>query len=99
MLLKEKCCSDVLTKKNTFQKNGILFIGSSSIRKWKTAEYFNYKSSIINRGFGGSHISDINYYFNTIILAYKPKIIVLYAGDNDTSVLDVNDEVVIPETK
>ena len=70
-------------KKNTFEKNGILFIGSSSIRKWKTAEYFNYKSSIINRGFGGSHISDINYYFNTIVLKYKPKIIVFYAGDND----------------
>ena len=43
-------------KKNTFETNGILFVGSSSIRKWKTAEYFNYKSSIINRGFGGSHI-------------------------------------------
>ena len=70
-------------KKNTFEKNGILFIGSSSIRKWKTAEYFSYKSSIINRGFGGSHISDINYYFNIILLKYKPKIIVFYAGDND----------------
>ena len=69
-------------KKNTFEKNGILFIGSSSIRKWKTSEYFNYKS-IINRGFGGSHISDINYYFNTIIFTYRPKIIVFYAGDND----------------
>ena len=30
-------------KKNTFEKNGILFVGSSSIRKWKTAEYFNFK--------------------------------------------------------
>ena len=70
-------------KKNTFEKNGILFVGSSSIRKWKTSEYFNYESSIINRGFGGSHISDINYYFNTIVYTYKPKIIVFYAGDND----------------
>ena len=70
-------------KKNTFKKNGILFVGSSSIRKWNTSDYFNYKASVINRGFGGSHISDINYYFNTIILAYKPKVIVLYAGDND----------------
>ena len=70
-------------KKNTFEKNGILFVGSSSIRKWKTSDYFNYKTSIINRGFGGAHISDINYYFNTVVSAYKPKIIVLYAGDND----------------
>ena len=80
-------------KKNTFGKNGILFIGSSSIRKWKTAEYFNYKSSIINRGFGGSHISDINYYFNTIVLKYKPKIIVFYAGDNDIAGKKVPEQV------
>ena len=69
-------------QKNTFTDNGILFIGSSSIRKWPTSKYFHFKS-IINRGFGGSHISDVNYYFTSIVEKYKPKIIVLYAGDND----------------
>ena len=69
-------------QKNTFTDNGTLFVGSSSIRKWPTSKYFNYKS-IINRGFGGSHISDVNYYFTSIVEKYKPKIIVLYAGDND----------------
>ena len=69
-------------QKNTHTDNGILFVGSSSIRKWPTSKYFNYKS-IINRGFGGSHISDVNYYFNSIVDKYIPKIIVLYAGDND----------------
>ena len=69
-------------QKNTFTDNGILFVGSSSIRKWPTAKYFNFKS-IINRGFGGSHISDVNYYFSSIVEKYRPKIIVLYAGDND----------------
>jgi len=69
-------------QKNTFTDNGILFVGSSSIRKWPTLKYFHYKT-IINRGFGGSHISDVNYYFSSIVEKYKPKIIVLYAGDND----------------
>ena len=69
-------------QKNTFTDNGILFIGSSSIRKWPTSKYFNFKS-IINRGFGGAHISDVNYYFSSIVEKYSPKIIVLYAGDND----------------
>ena len=69
-------------QKNTFINSGILFVGSSSIRKWPTSKYFNYKS-IINRGFGGSHISDVNYYFSSIVEKYRPKIIVLYAGDND----------------
>jgi len=69
-------------QKNTFTASGILFIGSSSIRKWPTSKYF-YNKSIINRGFGGSHISDVNHYFSSIVEKYKPKIIVLYAGDND----------------
>jgi len=69
-------------QKNTYVKNGILFVGSSSIRKWPTSNYFN-DLPIINRGFGGSHISDVNYYFNSIVRIYEPRIIVLYAGDND----------------
>ena len=60
----------------------IVFVGSSSIRKWPTAEYFP-DLPIINRGFGGSHISDVNYYVYETVLKYKPKIIVFYAGDND----------------
>jgi len=68
-------------QKNTYPKSCILFVGSSSIRKWPTARYFG-KFPIINRGFGGSHISDVNYYFNSIVAIYKPRIIVLYAGDN-----------------
>ena len=71
-------------QKNTYVKNGILFVGSSSIRKWPTSNYFN-DLPIINRGFGGSHISDVNYYFNSIALTYKPRAIVLYAGDNDVA--------------
>ena len=69
-------------QKNTDHKSGILFVGSSSIRKWATAEYFD-QLPILNRGFGGSHISDINYYFDSIVRIYNPEIIVLYAGDND----------------
>ena len=69
-------------QKNTYVENGILFLGSSSIRKWPTSNYFDYLP-IINRGFGGSHISDVNYYFKSIATIYKPRTIVLYAGDND----------------
>ena len=69
-------------QKNTYVENGILFLGSSSIRKWPTSNYFDYLP-IINRGFGGSHISDVNYYFKSISSIYKPRTIVLYAGDND----------------
>lgn len=61
----------------------ILFTGSSSIVMWKTlADDFEGKN-VINRGFGGSHNSDVIYYFDRIIKAYNPVRIVYYEGDND----------------
>jgi lysophospholipase L1-like esterase len=61
---------------------GILFVGSSSIRLWKLDEHFP-DLPVINRGFGGSQISDTLHFADRIILPYKPRIVVLYAGDND----------------
>jgi lysophospholipase L1-like esterase len=61
---------------------GILFVGSSSIRLWKSDESFPGRG-IINRGFGGSMIQDSIHYADKIVLPYKPETIVLYAGDND----------------
>jgi len=60
----------------------IVFVGSSSIRMWPTAESFP-NLPIINRGFGGSHISDVNHYVDRAVLTYRPRIVVFYAGDND----------------
>jgi hypothetical protein len=68
--------------KNTFASNAVLFVGSSSIRLWATRECFP-EFSVTNRGFGGSQISDVNYFAHRIVLPYKPKVIVFYAGDND----------------
>ena len=61
----------------------VLFIGSSSIQKWKDlAEDFPGKY-VLNRGFGGSRIADSTYYAGRIVVPYKPSMIVFYAGDND----------------
>ena len=62
--------------------NGILFVGSSSIRMWETDRFFP-DLGVINRGFGGSDINAVNYFFDSIVSCYTPSIIVLYAGDND----------------
>ncbi len=70
--------------KKEFPKMGeILFVGSSSIRGWRTLKIDFPAFYIINRGFGGSHLEDVNFYANQIIFPYKPKLIVLYAGEND----------------
>jgi len=68
--------------KNSFPEDAILFVGSSSIRFWETHQAFpDYP--VINRGFGGSHISDIQYYYDQVIGKYTPSVIVFYASDND----------------
>ena len=69
-------------KKNSQVENPVVFVGSSSIRKWYTAEYFP-DIPIVNRGFGGCHISDVIYFIDETVLKFKPKVIVFYAGDND----------------
>ena len=68
--------------KNSFPENAILFVGSSSVRFWSTATAFPDKP-IINRGFGGSEISDVIHFYEQVIKPYGPSKIFLYAGDND----------------
>jgi lysophospholipase L1-like esterase len=60
----------------------IVFVGSSSIRMWKSTEAFP-DLKVINRGFGGSQMADSVHYAERIILPYKPRIVVVFAGGND----------------
>jgi len=60
-----------------------LFVGSSTVRMWSTlAEDFK-PMPVIGRGVGGCQISDMVYYADRLVIPYKPKRIVFYAGDND----------------
>jgi lysophospholipase L1-like esterase len=70
-------------KKEFPNKKRVLFVGSSSIRGWRTLEKDFPEFYTINRGFGGSHLEDVNFYAPQIVFPYKPKLIVLYAGEND----------------
>jgi len=62
---------------------GVVFVGSSSIRLWSTLSEDFPSSKVINRGFGGSELSDAIAYVERIVLPYQPQVVVLYAGDND----------------
>lgn len=64
-------------------KGCVLFIGSSTIRRWKTLERDFPDHRVLNRGFGGSQIVDSAYFAERIIFPYEPRIIVLRAGGND----------------
>lgn len=60
----------------------IVFVGSSTIRLWDTAAAFP-DLKIINRGFGGSWLSEVTRFADRIIIPYEPRLVVVYAGDND----------------
>lgn len=64
-------------------KCATLFVGSSTIRFWTTLARDFPTRTVINRGFGGSTIWEIDAYFDRIVTPYRPKQIVFYAGDND----------------
>ena len=63
--------------------SAVLLVGSSSIRFWSNAIAELSPITAINRGFGGSVMNDVIYYFDRIIAKYNPRAIVLYEGDND----------------
>jgi lysophospholipase L1-like esterase len=64
-------------------KGAILFIGSSSIRLWKTLALDFPEHKVINRGFGGSETGDSVHFADRIVLPYRPRLVVMYAGGND----------------
>lgn len=69
-------------RKSPPSPDGVLFVGSSSIRLWKLEEAFP-EAHALNRGFGGSEVADSLHFADRIILPYRPRLIVFYAGDND----------------
>jgi lysophospholipase L1-like esterase len=74
-------------------QNAVLFIGSSSIRFWKSlaTDFPAYK--VINRGFGGSDLDDATAFADRIVKPYHPAAIVVYAGDNDLANGDTPEQV------
>ena len=66
-------------------RDAVLYVGSSSIRMWKTLEKDFPNLTVIKRGFGGSTIRESIRYADRIVIPYHPKRIVLYAGDNDVA--------------
>ncbi len=65
------------------QKDVILLIGSSSFTKWKDVQDYFPGYKILNRGFGGSSLTDLIYYADGVIFKYQPKQIIIYCGEND----------------
>ncbi len=64
-------------------EGAILFVGSSSINGWPNLPSWFPGRSVLNRGFGGSQMSDLLDYFERLVVPYDPPLMVVYEGDND----------------
>ena len=64
-------------------KDAYVFTGSSSVRMWDTLATDFPGKLVLNRGFGGSQMRDAVHYADQVALRYHPRMILVYAGDND----------------
>jgi lysophospholipase L1-like esterase len=70
-------------KKGIDTTNLVVFIGSSTLRKWTDMQRYFPQSNILNHGFGGSRLAEAIYFADKFVYQYKPAQVVLYEGDND----------------
>ena len=78
------CAMEARDKQQPPPKGEILLCGSSSARGWDVRKYFP-DHKVTNRGFGGSQIHESTHFADRIILPHEPRLILLYAGDNDVA--------------
>jgi lysophospholipase L1-like esterase len=90
---KEVAAYEKADRENPPPKGGVLFVGSSTIRLWKTLaeDYPDHK--VINRGFGGTEIVDSTHFADRLIFPHEPKQILFRAGGNDIHAGRVPSEV------
>ena len=79
----EKDINKIEARYEVNEEVDIVFIGSSSIRKWESLESDFSEYQILNHGFGGSKVADSTYYFDRLITPFNPKVIVFFAGTNN----------------
>jgi lysophospholipase L1-like esterase len=80
---KEVAAYEAADRQSPPPRGGILFIGSSTIRRWKTLADDFPGHKVINRGFGGTEIVDSTHFADRLIFPHEPRQIFLRAGGND----------------
>ena len=72
-------------RENMPPPGAIVVTGSSSIARWNDAMPAALAPlTVIPRGFGGSAMADVLHFVDRVVIAYNPRAVVIYEGDNDT---------------
>jgi hypothetical protein len=63
----------------------VVFVGSSSIRRWEglVLAYSDY--SPLQRGFGGAQLGEVAHFADELVVRHAPRAVVLFAGTNDVN--------------
>ena len=61
----------------------VVFLGSSSIRLWRTLAADMAPLPVVNAGFGGSKLFDAVYWCDTLLAGVTPRAVVVFSGTND----------------
>ncbi len=69
-------------REQTDPDDAILFIGSSSIRRWKELDDDLAPRKTINRGYGGAKFSDLAVYIDRIVNPHRFKALVIFVGND-----------------
>lgn len=65
------------------REHSVLFYGSSTFTLWHDIEAYFPAYAVVNHGFGGATLADCVEYFERLVAPMRPRVVILYAGDND----------------
>jgi lysophospholipase L1-like esterase len=85
---------EAAARSSQHQKGEVLFVGSSSIHRWDIASSFP-ELKTINQGIDGTELADTVKYADRLILPFEPRVVVVYAGDNDIASGKTSEEVAV----
>jgi len=71
-----------LNGQETHPDDSVLFIGSSSVRRWNTIEEDVAPHHPIRRGYGGAKFSDVAVYARRLVYPHKYRALVMFVGND-----------------
>jgi lysophospholipase L1-like esterase len=80
---KDIAAFEAADQKSPPSKGAILFVGDSTFTRWKSIHEDFPGYTLLNRGFGGSSMSELLYFADRIVIPYQPRLIVVQEGGND----------------
>ncbi len=81
---KDIAALEELDKSEIAGEKSVLFLGSSSIRRWESMAKDMEPWPVVRRGYGGAKFSDLVFFTERLMAAHSPRAVVVYVGNDIT---------------